>query len=213
MHQPAGEPPLFEKALQPADRGVTVVETQIRNESAKVLLVLVGVTPQRRLLAAMRWFMSTAFPSNYATRIINLADTRVTDVGPISPKVAADTACIVRHVREADAIVIATPVYDGLLHDTPASFLCNLPADAVAGKPMGFVTAGGLGNQSVALERQLHSILEWWEPVIVPCGVHLTTANGKSDMLSESAIGDLKQLANALVGLLQVAPEREPHTS
>jgi FMN reductase len=152
----------------------------------------------------MRWILSAAFPSNYAPRIINLADTRVIDA-PISSKITADIACIVRHIREADAIIIASPVYDGLLHDTPANLLCNLPADAVAGKPLGFVTTGGLGNQSLTLKRQLRSILEWWEPVIVPCGVHLTTADCSSDMLSENARLDLAQLANTIARLLEVA--------
>src|SRR5580704_11987532 len=87
----------------------------------------------------------------------------------------------------------ASTVFDGVLHATVADLLCNLPADAIAGKPLSLVTTGGLGNQFVAVERQLRSILEWWEPITLPGSLPLHTPDRNSKMLSERARWQLRE--------------------
>src|SRR5580704_5348818 len=90
-------------------------------------------------------------------------------------------------------------VFDGVLHATVADLLCNLPADAIAGKPLSLVTASGLGNRFVAVERQLRSILEWWEPITSPGSVPLDTPDRNSKMLSERARWPLREAHSVMI--------------
>src|ERR1039457_7060965 len=98
---------------------------------AKLVAVLGSVTPPGRMLNALKWTLqvrSSPGGSDFETDLINLADYRVAFADGRPPEqYKDDTASIVARVGEADAVILASPVYRGSFTGALKNLLDHLP--------------------------------------------------------------------------------------
>jgi FMN reductase len=174
----------------------------------KVVAVLGNVTPHRGLLSALRWFLDNALPAEAHTEVIDLSEKQL-KFGSRKPKFRDDTAEVLARLRDADALVFATPAYQGGLGDPLTTLLYNLPLEAVASKPVGIMAVGGTPDDFYAADWHLRSVLVWTDAFIVPASVHLRAPNSQPKTPAESERQELKQLANWVAELANAGHDEE----
>jgi FMN reductase len=176
------------------------------------LLAIVGsVTPPGRLLGATRWLLDSARGSrkDLEVELINLADKKVAFADGRPPEqYQDDTAAIVEAVRDADGVVVASPVYRGSFTGALKNLLDHLPVEALAGKPVGIVAMGATQHHYLGVDWHLRDVLAWFGALVLPTSVYLASTDFVDGQLVESAKHDLKDLADAVIKLKDVAPQR-----
>jgi FMN reductase len=176
------------------------------------LLAIVGsVTPPGRLLGATRWLLDSARESrkDLEVELINLADKKVAFADGRPPEqYQDDTAAIVEAVRDADGVVVASPVYRGSFTGALKNLLDHLPVEALAGKPVGIVAMGATQHHYLGVDWHLRDVLAWFGALVLPTSVYLASTDFVDGQLVESAKHDLKDLADAVIKLKDVAPQR-----
>jgi FMN reductase len=176
------------------------------------LLAIVGsVTPPGRLLGATRWLLDSARESrkDFEVELINLADKKVAFADGRPPEqYQDDTAAIVEAVRDADGVVVASPVYRGSFTGALKNLLDHLPVEALAGKPVGIVAMGATQHHYLGVDWHLRDVLAWFGALVLPTSVYLASTDFVDGQLVESAKHDLKDLADAVIKLKDVAPQR-----
>ena len=174
------------------------------------LIAIVGsVTPPGRLLNATRWILDSARSSRQDVEIelINLADKKVAFADGRPPEqYNDDTAAIVASVSAADGVIIASPVYRGSFTGALKNLLDHLPLESLAGKPVGIIAMGATQHHFLGVDWHLRDVLAWFGALVVPTSVYLASADFVDGQLGESAKQDLKDLADAVIKLKDVAP-------
>jgi FMN reductase len=174
------------------------------------LIAIVGsVTPPGRLLNATRWVLDSARSSRQDLEIelINLADKKVAFADGRPPEqYNDDTSEIVASVRAADGVIIASPVYRGSFTGALKNLLDHLPLESLAGKPVGIVAMGATQHHFLGVDWHLRDVLAWFGALLVPTSVYLASTDFVDGQLGESAKQDLKDLADAIIKLKEVAP-------
>ena len=174
----------------------------------KVVAVLGNVTPHRGLLSAIRWFLDKGLPAEADTEVIDLSDKQLR-FRSHKPGFRDDTAQVFARLREADALIFATPAYEGGLGDSLTTLLYNLPLEAVASKPVGILAVGGTADDFYSADWHLRSVLVWTDAFIAPASVHLRAPNCLPKTLAESERQELKQLANWVAELASAVHDEE----
>jgi NAD(P)H-dependent FMN reductase len=174
----------------------------------KVAALLGNVTTHRQLLSAIGWLLDNGLPERADARVISLAEKRLA-FGSGKPGYQDDRAAIIGELIAANVVILATPIYDGLVSDSLANLLYHLPVEAVAAKPIGIVAIGGTHDHFVGVDRQLRSVLLWWDALIVPASVHLAAADMASGEPTTSAGQRLMALGNSLIQLVKAGQGRE----
>jgi FMN reductase len=175
----------------------------------KLLAIVGSVTPPGRLVNATRWLLDSARASraDLEIQLINLADKKIAFADGRPPEqYRDDTAAIVDSVRGADGVIIASPVYRGSFTGALKNLLDHLPLESLAGKPIGVVAMGATQHHFLGVDWHLRDVLAWFGALIVPSSVYLASSDFLDGQLSESAKQDLKDLADAVVKLKEVAP-------
>jgi FMN reductase len=174
------------------------------------LIAIVGsVTPPGRLLTATRWILDSARSSRQDMEIelINLADKKVAFADGRPPEqYNDDTAAIVASVRAADGVIIASPVYRGSFTGALKNLLDHLPLESLAGKPVGIVAMGATQHHFLGVDWHLRDVLAWFGALVAPTSVYLAAGDFVDGQPGESAKQDLKDLADAIIKLKEVAP-------
>jgi len=174
------------------------------------LIAIVGsVTPPGRLLTATRWILDSARSSRQDMEIelINLADKKVAFADGRPPEqYNDDTAAIVASVRAADGVIIASPVYRGSFTGALKNLLDHLPLESLAGKPVGIVAMGATQHHFLGVDWHLRDVLAWFGALVAPTSVYLASGDFVDGQPGESAKQDLKDLADAIIKLKEVAP-------
>jgi FMN reductase len=174
------------------------------------LIAIVGsVTPPGRLLNATRWILDSARSSRQDMEIelINLADKKVAFADGRPPEqYNDDTAAIVASVRAADGVIIASPVYRGSFTGALKNLLDHLPLESLAGKPVGIVAMGATQHHFLGVDWHLRDVLAWFGALVVPTSVYLASGDFVDGQPGESAKQDLRDLADAIIKLKEVAP-------
>jgi NAD(P)H-dependent FMN reductase len=171
----------------------------------KVVAVLGNVTPHRGLLSAIRWFLDKALPAEAHPEVIDLSGKQL-KFESRKPGFRDDSAEVLARLRDADALIFATPAYQGGLGDSLTTLLYHLPLEAVASKPVGIMAVGGTSDDFYAADWHLRSVLVWTDAFIVPASVHVRAPNSPAKTLLESERKELKQLGNWLAELANAAP-------
>ncbi|KUH39012.1 MULTISPECIES: NADPH-dependent FMN reductase [Streptomyces] len=138
---------------------------------------------------------------------------------PAAPLLAADThdaslARAVSLVAEADALVVATPIYQAVYSGLLKTFLDLLPQHAFAGKPVLPLATGGSSAHVLALDYALR-------PVLTALGAqvcqgrfvldrHITTAPDGAVILDDDVE---RQLARTADQFARALPSRAPLTA
>ena len=175
----------------------------------KLLAIVGSVTPPGRLVNATRWLLDTARASrsDLEIQLINLADKKIAFADGRPPEqYRDDTAAIVDSVRDADGVIIASPVYRGSFTGALKNLLDHLPLESLAGKPIGIVAMGATQHHFLGVDWHLRDVLAWFGALTVPSSVYLTSSDFLDGQLSESGKQDLKDLADAVIKLKEVAP-------
>ncbi len=166
------------------------------------LLAIVGsVTPPGRMLSAIKWMMETAGTGG-DPRIINLADVRISFADGRPPEqYGDDTASVVSAVAEADAVILATPVYRGSLTGALKNLLDHLPLAALSGKPVGIVAMGATQHHYLGADWHLRDVLAWFGALVMPTSVYLTSDDFQAGEIADGAREDLRALAAGVLKL------------
>jgi NAD(P)H-dependent FMN reductase len=109
-----------------------------------VLAVLGSVTPSGRLHTAVMMAVETARTRpGVSASLPNLGDHRISfaDGRPLEA-FTDDAGTVVARVGEADAVLLASPVYRGSFTGALKNFLDLTPVEALRNKPVGIVAMG-----------------------------------------------------------------------
>ena len=174
------------------------------------LTAIVGsVTPPGRLLSATKWLIDDARESrtDLNTQLINLGDKRVAFADGRPPEqYNDDTASIIRSVVDADAVVLATPVYRGSYTGALKNLLDHLPIEALGSKPVAIVAMGATNHHFLGADWHLRDVLAWFGALVLPTSVYLSSADFVDGQLSDGAKQDLRALASAAIALTVANP-------
>lgn len=177
--------------------------------ATKLLAIVGSVTPPGRLLSATRWLLDSASESrkDFEIELINLADKKVAFADGRPPEQHKDdTAAIIESVRAANGVIVASPVYRGSFTGALKNLLDHLPIESLAGKPVGIVAMGATQHHYLGVDWHLRDVLAWFGALLVPTSVYLASADFVDGQLTDGAKQDLKDLADAVIKLKEVAP-------
>jgi FMN reductase len=174
----------------------------------KNLLAIVGaVTPPGRLVAAINAMLVGACDGNpeIATSILNLAERKISFADGRPPEqYGDDTAVSVKQVHDADAVIIASPVYRGTLTGALKNFLDQIPVGGLMGKPVGIVAMGNTTHHYLGVDWHLRDILAWFGAFVAPTSVYLSGADFVDGKISEAAQAELISLAAIVVKMTSI---------
>ena len=85
------------------------------------------------------------------------------------------------------------------------NLLDHLPIESLGGKPVGIVAMGATQHHFLGVDWHLRDVLAWFGAIVAPTSVYLASADFVDGQLTESAKQDLKDLADAIIKLKQVA--------
>jgi FMN reductase len=171
------------------------------------LLVVVGaVTPPGRLDAAVRYAADHGAerPGVTAT-VLSLASHRVSfaDGRPLE-RYSDDTARVVGAIAEADAVLLASPVYRASFTGALKNLLDLTPVEALRAKPVGIVAMGATLHHYLGVDWQLRAVLAWFGALVAPTSVYLESGqfqDGKLvDPAARAALGDLAATLVVMAG-------------
>jgi NAD(P)H-dependent FMN reductase len=177
----------------------------------RLLAVVGAVTPPGRLDAAVRFAADTAAarPQVSAT-VLSLAEHRVSFADGRPPdRYADDTGRVVAALAEADAVLLASPVYRASFTGALKNLLDLTPLEALRAKPVGIVAMGAGPHHYLGVDWQLRGVLAWFGAWVVPTSVYLESAHFQDGRLTDaSARAGLSDLVAALVA--HAGQSREP---
>jgi len=165
--------------------------------------VIGAVTAPGRLHAAVQYALEMAARPEISTVLLNLADHRVSfaDGRPLD-RFADDTARVVNVLGEADAILIASPVYRGTFTGALKNLLDLTPVDGLRGKPVGIVAMGATQHHYLGVDWQLRAVLAWFGALVAPTSVYLESGHFKDGKLVDpGARAALGALVSALLAM------------
>jgi FMN reductase len=171
---------------------------------ARLLAVVGAVTPPGRLNAAVQEAvdLAAARPGVKAT-LLNLADHRISfaDGRPLD-RFADDTARAVAALGEADAVLLASPVYRGSFTGALKNFLDLAPLESLRAKPVGIVAMGATPHHYLGVDWHLRAVLGWFGALVVPTSVYLDSGHFRDGKLADaSARAALADLVGALLAM------------
>jgi FMN reductase len=170
----------------------------------RILTVVGSVTPPGRLRRAVG-------EANDRLRARQAIETATIDLGDLTlafadgraPEAFADdTAQAVQAIRDADSVLIATPVYRGSFTGALKNLLDQTPVDALFAKPTGIVSMGATLHHFLGADRHLRDVLAFYGALVAPVSVYLTSSDFVDGVPSVASARELDQLLDALVGLL-----------
>jgi NAD(P)H-dependent FMN reductase len=168
------------------------------------LAVVGSVTPAGRLHAAVAAAceVAAALPAVSAS-LLNLADHKISfaDGRPLD-RFADDTAAVVRRLDDADAVLLASPVYRGSFTGALKNLLDLTPLDALRGKPVGIVAMGASPHHYLGVDWHLRGVLAWFGALVAPTSVYLESAHFRDGRLADDgARGAVSELVRALLAM------------
>jgi FMN reductase len=172
----------------------------------RLLAVVGAVTPPGRLDAAVRFAVDRAAGRpQVAVSVLSLGEHRVSfaDGRPLD-RYPDDTARVVGALAEADAVLLASPVYRASFTGALKNLLDLTPVEALRAKPVGIVAMGATLHHYLGVDWQLRAVLAWFGALVVPTSVYLESGHFKDGKLADpaarAALGDLVAALIELAG-------------
>lgn len=173
--------------------------------TSRLLAVVGSVTPPGRLNRAVELAveLASARPACSAA-LLNLAEYRLSfaDGRPLD-QLSDDSARVVAEVADADAVILATPVYRGSMTGALKNLLDLTPVDGLRGKPVGIVAMGATLHHYLGVDWHLRTVLAWFGALVLPTSVYLESAQFKDGKLNDDAAR--AALDDLVTGLLTLA--------
>lgn len=118
-----------------------------------------------------------------------------------------DTRIVIDKIVEADALIIATPIYRGSYTGILKNLVDVLPNDALQGKVVGLIATAGSDHHFLAIEHELKPLIGYFYGHTVPGAVYVHNEHfAAGQLVDEGIIERLLQLADAVVGLSRFVP-------
>jgi FMN reductase len=172
----------------------------------RLVAVVGSVTPPGRLNAAIQRVVDRAAATPDVTAsLLNLADYRISfaDGRPLD-RFGDDSARVVGALAEADAVLLASPVYRGSFTGALKNLLDLTPVDVLRAKPVGIVAMGATTHHYLGVDWHLRAVLAWFGALVAPTSVYLESAHfrdgGLADAGAEAALADLVAGLVAMAG-------------
>lgn len=176
----------------------------------RLLAVVGAVTPPGRLDAAVRFAAERAADCagerrDISATVLSLGEHRVSfaDGRPLD-RYPDDTARVVGAIADADAVLLASPVYRASFTGALKNLLDLTPVEALRAKPVGIVAMGATLHHYLGVDWHLRAVLAWFGALVVPTSVYLESGHfqdGKlADPAARAAISDLVAALVVLAG-------------
>ena len=108
----------------------------------------------------------------------------------------------VHAVIQAQAVVIASPVYRATYAGVLKNFLDITPIEALRDKPVGLAVLGGSQHHYLGVDNALRAVLAWFGALALPNSVYLVGSDfTEQRQPNDKAKGELDALAGAIVTL------------
>jgi FMN reductase len=170
----------------------------------RIVAILGSVTPPGRLSAAISGAMDRASASGHDASMLDLGQLTLgfADGRPIE-QLTDDTPRLVNAVTNAEAVLLATPVYRATFTGALKNALDLLPITALQRKPVAVVAMGATLHHYLGAESHLRDILGWFGAWQLPTGVYLSSADFADGKLTSTAAESLDLLVWALAGFAE----------
>jgi FMN reductase len=163
-----------------------------------IAAVLGSVTPPGRLHRAVTGALDRSEADHV---LLDLAEHPLPFAGVSTPD-----APILGAIANADAVLLATPVYRATYTGALKNLLDLLPVEALRGKPVALVAMGATDHHALGADWQLRAVLAWFGALVLPTSVYLTSKTHDG----EAAAHALDELLAALLALSSIPTELGP---
>ncbi|MFG6116560.1 NADPH-dependent FMN reductase [Halobacillus sp. MO56] len=144
----------------------------------------------------------------YETDIINLEDFEMQFIdGRPNDQYNDDMQKLIKQIEEADAYIIATPIFQGSIPGTLKNLFDGLSPRAMRYKPVSIVANGGTLQHHLVIENQLKPILNYFRCLVTPNYVytHTNHFSTQGELIDEDVLNRLKVLANVFVEYMEMS--------
>src|SRR5262249_26259064 len=104
-------------------------------------------------------------------------------------------ARVVSALANADAVLLASPVYRGSFTGALKNLLDLTPVEALRDKPVGIVAMGATLHHYLGVDWHLRAVLAWFGALVAPTSVYLESAHFRAGQLADeparAALADL----------------------
>jgi FMN reductase len=171
-------------------------------EPVRITVVLGSVTPPGRLRRALTEALARVDPAAAEVQLIDLAEVRVASADGTPPaQLTDDTPAVVTALADADAVLLATPIYRGSLTGVLKNLLDLTPISALRDTPVAIVAMGASDHHTLGAERHLRDVLAFFGALVLPTAVYLTSRDFADGVPSERAAAQLDAVVAATVTL------------
>lgn len=120
----------------------------------------------------------------------------------------------IRSVQDADALIVATPVFNASYSGLFKSFFDLVDVDAMEGKPVLIAATGGSPRHSMVLDHALRPLFGYLRTVVVPTGVYAASEDWASTSGDTATLSDrIRRAATQLVALMPTGTVRQAAAS
>ncbi|HKZ06077.1 MAG TPA: NAD(P)H-dependent oxidoreductase [Methylomirabilota bacterium] len=166
--------------------------------------VVGAVTPPGRLNAAMHAAVEAAAARpGVSASLLSLGDYRLgyADGRPLE-SLTDDAPRVVKALADADAVLLASPVYRASFTGALKNLLDLTPVEALRGKPVGIVAMGASTHHYLGVDGHLRQVLAWFGALVAPTSVYLESAHFKEGKVADpAALGALHELVATTLAL------------
>lgn len=122
-------------------------------------------------------------------------------------KYDGDAKLIIEKFKDADALIIGTPMYRGSYTGMLKNVFDILPNDALMGKPVGLIATGGSDHHYLALEQELRPLLIFFYAFVIPGTVYINNKQVTNEPFTiRESLDHLNLLAKSVVNLTKYLP-------
>ena len=115
----------------------------------------------------------------------------------------------IRSVQDADALIVATPVFNASYSGLFKSFFDLVDVDTMEGKPVLIAATGGSPRHSMVLDHALRPLFGYLRTVVVPTGVYAASEDWASTSGDTATLSDrIRRAATQLVALMPTGTGR-----
>ncbi|RWZ52300.1 NAD(P)H-dependent oxidoreductase [Halobacillus fulvus] len=152
-------------------------------------------------------------PTSHQTKIVDLENYQLqfVDGRPVE-EYNDDMQSLIKEVEEADAYVIATPIFQGSIPGTLKNVFDAVSPLAMRYKPVSIVANGGTLQHHLVVENQLKPILNYFRCMVTPNYVytHTNHFSTQGELIDEDVRSRLKEMTRVFNQYMQMSREIEP---
>ncbi|MFQ3545122.1 NADPH-dependent FMN reductase [Halobacillus rhizosphaerae] len=151
-------------------------------------------------------------PQKHETKIVDLENYEMQFVdGRPADQYNDDMQTLIKEIEEADAYVIATPIFQGSIPGTLKNLFDAVSPLAMRYKPVSIVANGGTLQHHLVIENQLKPILDYFRCMVTPNYVytHTNHFSTQGELIDEDVRSRLKEMTKVFNQYLQMSKSLE----